>query len=212
MGPRPKIPAWSISKGVWKPLIAKTGMSGRAFSRRTADLRRLDQRPPRGDLGAVGQRDRHQVIEHAGRVDQGDLDVVVLQRLDHRAGVEPQDLRELGALHPPLLPRRDGLLLRGRRACCGPGRPRTLGPGRGSGWRSDRPGRAPLDRVERAGIDSPVLVHHEVGVGGPHQGVVLGGLDVPVLGVQDLPGHQGLVDGIGRGDDPQIVPHRPAPA
>ena len=42
----------------------------------------------------------------------------------------------------------------------------------------------------------------EVGVGGLEQGVVLGGLDVPVPGVQDLPGHQGLVDGIGRGDDP----------
>ena len=45
LGPRPKMPAWSISKGVWKPLIAITGMNGRAFSRRTADLRRRDQRP-----------------------------------------------------------------------------------------------------------------------------------------------------------------------
>ena len=53
-------------------------------------LRRLDQRPARGDLGAVGQGDRHQVIELSGRVDQRDLEVVVLQRLDHRAGVEPQ--------------------------------------------------------------------------------------------------------------------------
>ena len=56
----------------------------------------------------------------------------------------------------------------------------------------------PLDRVERAGIHSPVLVHHEVGVGGLEQGVVLRGLDVPLPGVQDLPGRQGLVDGIGR--------------
>ena len=35
----------------------------------------------------------------------------MLQRLDHGAGVEPQDLGELGALDPPLLPRQDGLLL-----------------------------------------------------------------------------------------------------
>ena len=67
---------------------------------------------------------------------------------------------------------------------------------------------APLDAVERAGVHPPVLVHHEVGVGGLEQGVVLGGLDVPVPGVQDLPGHQGLVDGIGRGDDPQSVPRQ----
>ena len=62
----------------------------------------------------------------------------------------------------------------------------------------------PLDRVERAGVDAPVLVHQEVGVGGLQQGVVLRRLDVPVLGVQDLPGHQGLVDGVGRVDDPQV--------
>ena len=60
----------------------------------------------------------------------------------------------------------------------------------------------PLDGVERAGVDAAVLVDLEVGVGGLHQGVVLGRLDVPVPGVQDLPGHQGLVDGIGRGDEP----------
>ncbi len=67
---------------------------------------------------------------------------------------------------------------------------------------------APLDRVEGAGVDPPVLVHHEVGVGGLEQGVVLRGLDVPLAGVQDLPGRQGLVDRIGRGDD---SPSRPAP-
>ena len=61
-------------------------MNGRAFSAADSALRRLDQRLPRGDLGAVGQGDRHQVVERPAGVDQRDLQVVVLQRLDHRAG------------------------------------------------------------------------------------------------------------------------------
>ncbi len=65
-----------------------------------------------------------------------------------------------------------------------------------------------LDGVERAGVHSPVLVDHEVGVGGLEQGVVLRGLDVPLPGVQDLPSRQGLVDGIGRGDEPPTGRHR----
>ena len=111
-----------------------------------------------------------------------------------------------GALDPPLLPRRDGLLLEVGEHVPGPVDLERPGPGRGSGVaiRSTR-SCAPLDPVERAGIHPPVLVHHEVGVGGLEQGVVLRRLDVPVPGVQDLPGHQGLVDGIGRGDDPQGV-------
>ena len=141
LGPMPKIPAWSISKGVWKPLSATMGMSGRAFSRRTPDLRRLDQRPPRGDLGAVGQRDRHQVVEAPAGVDQRDLGVVVLQRLDHRAGVEPQHPRQPGALDPPLLPRRDRLLLEVGEHVPGPVDLERPGPGRGSGRRSARPRR-----------------------------------------------------------------------
>ena len=52
----------------------------------------------------------------------------------------------------------------------------------------------PLDDVEHAGIHSAVLVHHEVGVGGLEQGVVLGRLDVQLPRVQDLPGRQWLVD------------------
>ena len=62
--------------------------------------------------------------------------------------------------------------------------------------------RAPLDAVERTGVHAPVLVHQEVGVGGLQQGVVLRRLDVEVPGIEDLPRHQGLEDGIGRGDDP----------
>ena len=38
-----------------------------------------------------------------------------------------------------------------------------------------------LDGVEGAGVHPAVLVHAEVGVGGLQQGVVLRGLDVPVL-------------------------------
>ncbi len=36
LGPMPKMPAWIISNGVWKPLRATLGMKGRAFSRRIA--------------------------------------------------------------------------------------------------------------------------------------------------------------------------------
>ena len=71
------------------------------------------------------------------------------------------------------------------------------------GRRSARTAVAALDRIKRAGVDSAVPVHHEVGVGGLEQGVVLGGLDVPLPGIQDLPGRQRLVNRIGRGDDSQ---------
>ena len=59
----------------------------------------------------------------------------------------------------------------------------------------------PLDGVEGAGIHSPILVHLEVGIGRHEQGVVLGGLDVKLPGIQDLPRGQGLEDDIGQGDD-----------
>ena len=124
MGPMPKIPAWSISKGVWKPLSATLGMKRASLLAADPDLRRRDEIASRGDLGAVGQGDGHEVVEAAARVDERDLEVVVLQRLDDGAGVEAEHPGEPGALDPPLLPRRDGLLLRGRRACCGRGRPR----------------------------------------------------------------------------------------
>ena len=45
--------------------------------------------------GRLVRGDRHQVIERAAGVDQGDLEVVVLERLDHRAGVEPEHPGEL---------------------------------------------------------------------------------------------------------------------
>ena len=61
-----------------------------------------------------------------------------------------------------------------------------------------------LDGVEGAGIHSPILVHPEVGIGCHEQRVVLGGLDVRLPGIQNLPGGQGLEDDVGQGDD---LPH-----
>ena len=61
------MPAWIISYGVWKPLIRMIGRNGRAFSRRIVGHHRLDERLVRGELGTVGQGDRHQVVERSGR-------------------------------------------------------------------------------------------------------------------------------------------------
>ena len=203
LGPRPKIPPWiNMPPGVWKPLSTTIGEERAGLLAADPHLRRLDQRPAGGELGAVGQRDRHQVVERPARVDQGDLRVVVLQRLDHRAGVEPQHLRQVGALDPPLLPRRDGLLLEVGEHVPGPVDLERRDQVAAQGGDPLDQVAAPLDGVEGAGVHAPVLVHQEVGVGGLEQGVVLRGLDVPVPGVQDLPGHQGLVDGVGRGDEP----------
>ena len=58
-----------------------------------------------------------------------------------------------------------------------------------------------LDGVEGAGIHSPILVHPEVSIGCHEQRVVLGGLDVRLPGIQDLPRGQGLEDDIGQGLD-----------
>ena len=103
-------------------------------------------RLPRGDLGPVGQGDRHQVVEVPARVDQRDLDVVVLQRLDDGAGVQPQHPGEPGALDPPLLPRRDGLLLQVGEHVPGPVDLERRDQVAGSARRSGRPRRAPARR------------------------------------------------------------------
>ena len=154
----------------------------------------------RGELGAVGQADRDQVVERPGGVDQGDLEVIVLQRDDHRAGVEPQDLGEVGAVDAPRFARGGGLLLEVGDHVPGP---IDLDPGDQVPAQLRDPLDQvvpPLDAVEGAGVHSPILVHLEVGVGGHEQGVVLRGLDVPLPGIQDLPRDQGLEDGIGQGD------------
>ena len=46
----------------------------------------------RGQLGAVEQADRNQVVEWAARLDQRDLKMVVFGRHDHHRRVEPQEL------------------------------------------------------------------------------------------------------------------------
>ncbi len=75
----------------WKPLIMTTGRAGRIFSRRTrATAAWISARwvAISGRLArAIGIRSSS---VPAG-LDQGDLQVVVLERDDHRAGVEPQE-------------------------------------------------------------------------------------------------------------------------
>ena len=85
--------------------------------------------------------------------------MVVLQRLDHGAGVEPQDLRQVGALDPPLLPRRDGLLLEVGEHVPGPVDLELWDQVVAQGGDPLDQLVAPLDAVERAGVDPPVLVH-----------------------------------------------------
>ena len=82
----------------------------------------------------------------------------MLERLDHRAGVEPQDLGQVGAVHTPQLARRSRLLLEVEEHVPGP---IDLDPG-------DQilaQARDPIDQVvpqldgvESARIHSPILV------------------------------------------------------
>ena len=200
LGPRPKIPAWRYMPAAWKPLSMKTGRAGRHFSRRTRATAACTRAALRGHLGAVGQGDRDQVIEQPAGLDQRDLQVVVLQRDDHRARVEPEGLRQVGAGDAPLLPREDGALLEvGDHVPC----PIDLDArDQVAAQLRDALDQVvtPLDGVQGAGVHPAVLVHAEVGVGGRHQDVVLGGLDVEVAAVEDLSGGQGLEDDVGQVD------------
>ena len=63
-----------------------------------------------GQLGAVLQAEGDEVVERTSGVDQGDLCVIVLERDDDGAGVEPEHLGQVGAGDPPVLTRRDGPL------------------------------------------------------------------------------------------------------
>ena len=78
--------------GDWKPLSTMVGMNGRAFSWRTFTSAAATSACREAISGRLVKGDRHQLIERPGRVDQGDLEVIVLQRFDHGAGVEPEDL------------------------------------------------------------------------------------------------------------------------
>ncbi len=123
----------------------------------------------------------------------------MLQRLDHRAGIEPEHPREPGALHPPLLPRRHRLLLEVGEHVARPVDLVRLSQVAAQAGDPPEDVASASDHVKCAGIEAPVLVNHEVGVGGLHERVILGGLNVPLAGVQKLSRDQRLVEGIGQG-------------
>ena len=141
---------------------------------------------------------RLQFGERLGGVDQGELKMIVLERDDHRARVQPQDPGEIGALDAPRLTREDRLLLElGEQV---PARS-TSTLETSSSLRlaicSTRSWPA-LDAVEGAGIHAPVLVDAKVGIGGHQQCVVLGGLNVPLPGIEDPLRDQRLEEGVGQ--------------
>ena len=96
------------------------------------------QRFVRGELGGVGQPDRDQVVERPGGVNQGDLEAIVLERDDHRAGARRRTWVR-SALWTRHASRRTWLSGRGRRPCSWPDRPRPWGP---LPYPRDRPTRA----------------------------------------------------------------------
>ena len=63
LGPRPKIPAWRYIAGGLEAVEHDDGEERPPLLPADPRLRRLDERPLRGELGAVGQGDRHQVVE-----------------------------------------------------------------------------------------------------------------------------------------------------
>ena len=82
----------------------------------------------------------------------------MLQRHDHRAGVEPEHLGEVGAGDAPLLPREDSLLLEVGEEVPGPV-DLDLGDELLAQLRDPLDQvMAPLDAVEGAGIHAPALV------------------------------------------------------
>ena len=200
LGPRPKIPPWINMPALWKPLSMTTGRSGRAFSRRipaSAAWTSARREASSGRLvRAIGIR------SSSGR--PGSIRVIWAWSCSSGSTTARGSSRStwvrLALCDPPLLPRRDGPLLEVGEHVPGPV-DLDLGDQLLAQLRDplDQVA-APLDGVEGAGVHPPVLVHPEVGVGGLEQGVVLGGLDVPVPGVQDLPRDQGLEDGVGQVD------------
>ena len=175
-------------------------MSGRIFSRRTAFVAAWTRRCPRRELGAVGQGDRHQVVIRPVGIDQGDLEMIVLERDDHRTRVKPENLGEIRALNTPCFPRRGGLLREVGDEVSGP-IDLDLGNQLLAQLRDPLDQIVPsLDGVERTGIHSPILVHHEIGIGRHGQRIVFGDLDVGLHGSEVLPRDQGLEDDVGRGD------------
>ena len=178
------------------------GRNGRAFSWRMYASAAWMSAWLAASSGRLDQGNGHQVVKAPAGIDQRDLHVVVLQRLNDRSGIQPQHLRQIRALNSPLLPRSDGLLLEvGQQV---PGSSNLDSRHQFAAQLRD-----PLDqlvstltRIESTGVHAPMLVHLKVGIGRLEQGVILRSLDAPVPGIQNLSRGQGLEDGIGRGDGP----------
>src|SRR5262249_11992850 len=140
-------------------------------------------------------------VERPRGIDQGELKVIVLQGDDHRARVQAEDLGKIGAGDAPVFACGDGLLLQEGQQVTGPVH---LDPGNQVRTQPVNfvEQLAPfLDAVQSAGVLAAIFVDVEVGSSGLQEGLVLGGLDVPALGIQVLPRGQGLEDGVGQGDD-----------
>ncbi len=58
-----------------------------------------------------------------------------------------------------------------------------------------------FDAIKGPRVHSPILMDVEVGAGGQECSVVLGGLDVPLAGIQNLPFDQRLEEDIGQRDN-----------
>ena len=122
----------------------------------------------------------------------------MLERDDHRAGVQPEHAGEAGARDPPRLTRGDGLLLEIGEQVAGAidfDDGDQLVAQAGDSLDQVVPAR---HAVEGSGIHAPVLVHVEIGIGGHEHGVVLRGLDVPLAGIQVLPLDQWLEEYVGQ--------------
>ena len=84
------MPAWISSLGVWKPLSRMFGHERPGLLAADRRHRRLDQGLARGQLGRLVSATIIRSSKRRAGVDQRDLGVVVLQRLDHGPRVEPE--------------------------------------------------------------------------------------------------------------------------
>ena len=203
VGARPKIPAWiSMPPGDWKPVRTTLGRTGRIFSRRIPAVAAwiiARREATSGRLDSATGISSSSVRPGSIRVTcrwSCSIGSTTARGSSRRTCVRSALLTRHRCRAETARCSRSATMFRARSTSNPWTRSRLMVASRSTSCV------APLDAVERAGVDPPLLVHPEVGVGGPQQGVVLGRLDVPVAGVEDLPGHQGLEDRIGRGDEP----------
>ena len=132
-------------------------------------LRRLHQRALLGQLGAIGDRQPVKVGKRHRRVDQGNLQMIMLERNHDGPWVKPEHLREIGAVDSPLFARPCRLLLEIGDHVPGPIDlvPRHELPAQiGDSLDQVMPA---LDGVKRAGVHASILMDLEIGVGGHEQ-------------------------------------------